>query len=158
MPKLDPAAASAAVADGEEQASTSADANAGASTDASTSTKTEDVAGDAKDGSVEAEKAMGESGSVAGMDDVALPWVGMQHCSEDSAKGYGAVPRYGERGAPVVGRWGPALEACDLVFCWDNSHSRMRSKTITFDIKVVQEYESLPPPASTPNSRPASPP
>jgi uncharacterized membrane protein YgcG len=61
--------------------------------------------------------------------------------------GGSVVVRYGEgcdgdsidESSPCVrGYWGPALEDCEIVMCWNNSYSLLRDKTITYAYNVSE--------------------
>ena len=60
-----------------------------------------------------------------------MPWQGAKRSGDRAAAGGGAgeSTRYS---GEVIGQWGAALAECEVVFCWDNSYSWLRKKTIVF--------------------------
>ena len=60
-----------------------------------------------------------------------LPWQGAKRSAEREAAGAGTSESTRYSGE-VVGQWGAALAECEVVFCWDNSYSWLRKKTIVF--------------------------
>jgi len=77
--------------------------------------------------------------------EVTLPWEGM-HTTGGAAKqpAPGIAPVTPLRYGPVCrGVWGAALQACEVVFCWDNSYSTWTKKTISYSIRVFSEDGAL---------------
>ena len=75
-----------------------------------------------------------------------LPWLGMAATPLPGApfgsngyRGTENAPRYGRDGSVVRGAWGPALQSCELLFCWSNRYSKMRAKTVSFTIRCWAE-------------------